>query len=291
MHACARARVHALGGRRAVMHRCGGSAVAVVSLLCRGVSASWSWWWSTCLAVAVVMWHRVRPDTTVSVDRRGLTHPTQRLGPPGGGARTSRRRQGEGSSSRSRGDGGRERDVEPSYQPVERRFVTAVRHASRFARRAARRRHALDRQRPEQYTASWRRSPPANVIWPHSGQVSSLIMPVSPVHSASASIIASVMIRSDACRARYACARHTSSQYRRLVDALLGNRAPQEAQNRIRATPSGSLAAPACSWCSSSCSCSARAEDGGRAARRRQERPGRRSGPRRPAEPVRVLNQ
>ncbi|MDN3264080.1 hypothetical protein QWJ26_30560 [Streptomyces sp. CSDS2] len=42
---------------------------------------------------------------------------------------------------------------------------------------------------------------------------------MSPVHSASAGIIARAMIRSDTRRARYAWARHTSSQYRRLADA------------------------------------------------------------------------
>ncbi|CAM5510994.1 hypothetical protein GCM10010345_91560 [Streptomyces canarius] len=68
-------------------------------------------------------------------------------------------------------------------------------------------------------------------------------MRLSPVHSASASSIPRAMIRSEACRARYAWARHTSSQYRRLVDALRGSRAPQEAQNRMRATPPRSLRA------------------------------------------------
>ncbi|GHA75358.1 hypothetical protein GCM10010345_92030 [Streptomyces canarius] len=69
-------------------------------------------------------------------------------------------------------------------------------------------------------------------------------MRLSPFHSASASSIPRAMIRSETRRARYAWARHTSSQYRRLADALLGSRAPQDKQNRIRATPSGSLAGP-----------------------------------------------
>ncbi|EGX55268.1 hypothetical protein SZN_33721 [Streptomyces zinciresistens K42] len=77
---------------------------------------------------------------------------------------------------------------------------------------------------------SWRRWPPAKVIWPHSGQVSNRMMPVSPFHSASASIIASPHDRSVLRCSRYHRARQTSSQYRRLADALLGSRAPQESQ-------------------------------------------------------------
>jgi hypothetical protein len=83
---------------------------------------------------------------------------------------------------------------------------------------------------PPQYTASRLRFPPAKVILPHTGQVSRRIIRVSSFHSASASIIARPMIRSAALRARYAWARHTSSQYWRRGEAFLGSRAPQEKQ-------------------------------------------------------------
>lgn len=67
---------------------------------------------------------------------------------------------------------------------------------------------------------------------PHSGQVSSLIMRVSPIASASASTMAADMIRSLVRRSRYPCARHAPSQYRRRVDAWSGSLAPQDAQKR-----------------------------------------------------------